>query len=62
MVLIQGFCYLLIDKSCFETLFNHMDMQEITRQLPVCHVEAPGQHVGAKTLPNASVDFTINTI
>uniref|UniRef100_A0A7N6AHF0 N-myc downstream regulated 1b n=1 Tax=Anabas testudineus TaxID=64144 RepID=A0A7N6AHF0_ANATE len=40
-------------KSCFETLFNHMDMQEITRQLPVCHVEAPGQHVGAKTLPNA---------
>uniref|UniRef100_A0A7N6A666 N-myc downstream regulated 1a n=1 Tax=Anabas testudineus TaxID=64144 RepID=A0A7N6A666_ANATE len=22
-------------KSCFETLFNHMDMQEITRQLPV---------------------------
>uniref|UniRef100_A0A7N8XVK1 Protein NDRG2 n=1 Tax=Mastacembelus armatus TaxID=205130 RepID=A0A7N8XVK1_9TELE len=38
-------------KSCFETLFNHEDMQEIIRHLPVCHVEAPGQHEGAKTLP-----------
>ncbi|KAM9852457.1 protein NDRG1-like [Aulostomus maculatus] len=37
-------------KSCFETLFNHEDMQEITRHLPVCHIEAPGQHQGAKTL------------
>lgn len=51
------FC-LPIDKSCFETLFNHRDMQEITRQLPVCHVEAPGQHEEAKILPNASVVFT----
>lgn len=51
------FC-LPIDKSCFETLFNHRDMLEITRQLPVCHVEAPGQHEEAKTLPNASVDVT----
>ncbi|XP_044065158.1 protein NDRG1-like [Siniperca chuatsi] len=40
-------------KSCFETLFNHEDMQEIIRHLPVCHVEAPGQHEGAKTLPTA---------
>ncbi|KAM6909591.1 protein NDRG1-like [Xenentodon cancila] len=38
-------------KSCFETLFNHEDVQEIVRHLPVCHVEAPGQHEGAKTLP-----------
>ncbi|XP_068996000.1 protein NDRG1-like [Embiotoca jacksoni] len=38
-------------KSCFDTLFNHEDMQEILRHLPVCHVEAPGQHEGAKTLP-----------
>ncbi|XP_054477138.1 protein NDRG1-like [Anoplopoma fimbria] len=37
-------------KSCFDTLFNHEDMQEIIRHLPVCHVEAPGQHEGAKTL------------
>ncbi|KAM7382649.1 hypothetical protein PAMP_002371 [Pampus punctatissimus] len=40
-------------KSCFETLFNHEDMREIVRHLPVCHVEAPGQHESAKTLPTA---------
>lgn len=40
-------------KSCFSTLFNHEDMQEIVRHLPVLHVEAPGQHEGAKTLPTA---------
>uniref|UniRef100_A0AAX7VY86 N-myc downstream regulated 1b n=1 Tax=Astatotilapia calliptera TaxID=8154 RepID=A0AAX7VY86_ASTCA len=38
-------------KSCFETLFNHQDMYEIIRHFPVCHVEAPGQHEAAKTLP-----------
>ncbi|XP_061572433.1 protein NDRG1-A-like [Cololabis saira] len=38
-------------KSCFETLFNHEDVQEIIRHLPVLHVEAPGQHEGAKNLP-----------
>ncbi|XP_028326342.1 protein NDRG1-like [Gouania willdenowi] len=37
-------------KSCFEPLFKHDDMQEIIRHLPICHVEAPGQHEGAKTL------------
>ncbi|XP_071326306.1 protein NDRG1-like [Trachinotus anak] len=40
-------------KTCFDTLFNHEDMQEILRHLPICHVEAPGQHEGAKTLPTA---------
>lgn len=40
-------------KSCFSTLFNHEDMQEIIRHLPFCHVEAPGQSEGAKTLPTA---------
>lgn len=45
----------LIDKSCFGTLFDHEDMQEIIRHFPHCHVEAPGQQEGAKTLPAASV-------
>lgn len=47
--------FFLIDKSCFSTLFNHEDMDEIRKHLPVCHVEAPGQHEEAKTLPSASV-------
>lgn len=46
---------LLIDKSCFGTLFDHEDMQEIIRHFPFCHVEAPGQQEGAKNLPSASV-------
>ncbi|XP_071381529.1 protein NDRG1-like [Centroberyx affinis] len=53
-------------KSCFETLFNHEDMQEIVRRLPVCHVEAPGQHEGANTLPTGytypSVDQLSETL
>ncbi|KAM9309009.1 protein NDRG1-like [Pholidichthys leucotaenia] len=40
-------------KTCFEGLFSHNDMYEITRHLPVCHVEAPGQHEAAKTLSTA---------
>lgn len=52
-------CFPCVDKSCYESLFNHEDMHEIVRHLPVCHVEAPGQHEGAKTLPAASVNYFI---
>uniref|UniRef100_A0AAQ6A9C5 N-myc downstream regulated 1b n=1 Tax=Amphiprion ocellaris TaxID=80972 RepID=A0AAQ6A9C5_AMPOC len=49
-------------KSCFETLFNHVDMHEILRHLPVCHVEAPGQHEAAKTLPTAYIYPTMDQL
>ncbi|XP_008321638.1 protein NDRG1 isoform X2 [Cynoglossus semilaevis] len=49
-------------KTCFETLFNHEDMYEIVRHLPVCHVEAPGQNEAAKTLPTAYVYPTMDQL
>ncbi|XP_062913923.1 protein NDRG1-like isoform X2 [Mobula hypostoma] len=38
-------------KSCFDTLFNSEDMQEIILHFAIYHIDLPGQHEGASSFP-----------
>uniref|UniRef100_UPI00398F1CE7 protein NDRG1-like isoform X2 n=1 Tax=Pristiophorus japonicus TaxID=55135 RepID=UPI00398F1CE7 len=38
-------------KSCFDSLFNSEDMQEVTLHFAVFHINAPGQQDGAPAFP-----------